>query len=73
MKRGLNVEKKAFLTKQVSAIIQCKASSEIQRPGLSYHLGEHRGTLCREGTARLGSQCQPAALFSVQVAGFGRA
>ena len=24
MKRGLNVDKKAFLTKQVSAIIQCK-------------------------------------------------
>ena len=29
--------------------------SEIQRLRLSYHLGEHRGNLCRKGTTKLGS------------------
>ena len=38
VKRGLNVENKAFLTEQVSAIIQ---SSEIQRSMVSYHISEH--------------------------------
>ncbi|RVW18414.1 Retrovirus-related Pol polyprotein from transposon 17.6 [Vitis vinifera] len=33
VKRGLNVTKKAFLTKQVSAIIQCKSPVKYKDPG----------------------------------------
>ena len=33
MKRGLNVDKKAFLTKQVSPIIQCKTPVNYEDPG----------------------------------------
>ena len=33
VKRGLNVNKKAFLTKQVSAIIQCKSRVKYKDPG----------------------------------------
>ena len=32
MKRGLNVKKKAFLTEQVSAIIQCKTPVKYKDP-----------------------------------------
>ena len=33
VKRGLNVDKKAFLTEQVSAIIQCKTPIKYKDPG----------------------------------------
>ena len=33
MKRGLNVDKKAFLNEQVSAIIQCKSPLKYKDPG----------------------------------------
>ena len=33
MKRGLNVDKKAFLTEKVSAIIQCKTPVKYKDPG----------------------------------------
>ena len=33
MKRGFNVDKKAFLTEQVSAIIQCKTPMKYKDPG----------------------------------------
>ena len=33
VKRGLNVEKKAFLIEQVSAIIQCKTLVKYKNPG----------------------------------------
>ena len=33
MKRGLNVDKKAFLTEQVSAILQCKIPVKYKDPG----------------------------------------
>ena len=33
VKRGINVDKKAFLTKQVSAIIQCKTPVKYKDPG----------------------------------------
>ena len=33
IKRGLNVNKKAFLTQQVSAIIQCKSPLKYKDPG----------------------------------------
>ena len=40
IKRGLNVNKKAFLTKQVSAILQCKSPLKYKDPGsptISHH------------------------------------
>ena len=33
VKKGLNVDKKAFLTEQVSAIIQCKTPVKYKEPG----------------------------------------
>ena len=33
IKRGLNVNKKAFLTEQVSVIIQCKSPVKYKDPG----------------------------------------
>ena len=33
MKRGLNVDKKAFLIEQVSSIIQCKTPVKYKDPG----------------------------------------
>ena len=37
MKKGLNVDQKAFLIEQVSAIIELKTSVKYKRPSLSYH------------------------------------
>ena len=54
IKRGLNIDKKAFLTEQVNAIIQCKTSVKIQRSRLSHHLGEHRRDLCGESFVGFG-------------------
>ena len=33
VKRGLNIDKKAFLTEQVSAIIKCKTPVKYKDPG----------------------------------------
>ena len=55
MKRGLNVEKKAFLTEQVSAIIQCKTSMKYKDPGcltISVNIG---GTCMEKALLDLGS------------------
>ena len=38
-------------------------SSKIQRSGLLYYLGEHWRHLCRKGTAKFGSQCQPDSMY----------
>ncbi|XP_034689080.1 uncharacterized protein LOC117916947 [Vitis riparia] len=43
MKRGLNINKKAFLTEQVSAIIQCKTPIKYKDPGyptISVNIGD---------------------------------
>ena len=44
MKRGFNVNKKAFLTDQVSAIIECKTSVKYKDPGCPTILINIRGT-----------------------------
>ena len=41
VKQNLNVQKKTFLTEQVSALIQHKISIEIQRSRLPYYLLHH--------------------------------
>ena len=54
MKRGLNVDKKAFLTKQVSDIIQCKTLVKYKDPGcptISVNIG---GTCVERALLNLG-------------------
>ena len=55
MKRGLNVDKKAFLTEQVSAIIQCKTPVKYKDPGcptISINIG---GTCVEKALLDLGA------------------
>ena len=55
MKRGLNVDKKAFLTEQVSAIIQCKTPVKYKDPGcptISLNIG---GTCVEKALLDLGA------------------
>ena len=48
MKRGLNVDKKAFLTEQVSAIIQCKTLVNYKDPGYPTILVNIGGTYVKK-------------------------
>ena len=55
MKRGLNVDKKAFLIEQVSAIIQCKNPVKYKDPGcptISVNIG---GTCVEKASLDLGA------------------
>ena len=55
VKRGLNVDKKAFLTEQVSAIIQCKTTVKYKDPGcptISVNIG---GTCVEKALVDLGA------------------
>ena len=55
MKRGLNVDEKAFLTEQVSAIIQCKTPVKYKDPGcptISVNIG---GTCVEKALLDLGA------------------
>ena len=55
MKRGLNVDKKAFMTEQVSAIIQCKTPVKYKDPGcptISMNIG---GTCVEKALLDLGA------------------
>ena len=55
MKRGLNVDKKAFLTEQVSTIIQCKTPVKYKDPGcptISVNIG---GTCVEKALLDLGA------------------
>ena len=45
VKRGLNIDKKAFLTEKVSAIIQCKTLVKYKDPGCPTISENIRGTL----------------------------
>ncbi|RVX22782.1 hypothetical protein CK203_008467 [Vitis vinifera] len=52
IKRGLNVNKKAFLTEQVSAIIQCKSPVKYKDPGcptISVMIGGNRSVKIPRG------------------------
>ena len=55
VKRGLNVDKKAFLTKQVSAIIQCKTPVKYKDPG------------CPTISVNIGGTCVEKALLDLGV------
>ena len=55
VKRGLNVDKKAFLTEQVNAIIQCKTPVKYKDPGclsISVNIG---GTCVEKALLDLGA------------------
>ena len=55
VKRGLNVDKKAFLTEQVTAIIQCKTQVKYKDPGcltISVNIG---GTCVEKALLDLGA------------------
>ena len=55
MKRGLNVDKKAFLTEKVRAIIQCKNPMKYKDPGyptISVNIG---GTCVEKALLDLGA------------------
>ena len=70
MKRGLDVDKKAFLTEQVNAIIQSKTPVKYKDPGsptISVNIG---GNCVDKALVELGGQCQPATILSVQATGF---
>ena len=53
VKRGLNVDKKAFLTEQVSAIIQCKTPVKYKDPG------------CPTISVNIGGTCEEKALLDL--------
>ena len=54
IKRGLNVTKKAFLTEQVSAIIQCKSPVKYKDPGCPTILVNIGGTCVEKALLNLG-------------------
>ena len=55
VKRGLNVDKKAFLIEQVSAIIQCKTPVKYKDPGCPTILVNIRGTCVEKPLLDLGA------------------
>ena len=59
MKRGMNVEKKAFLTEQVSAIIQCKTPVKYKDPGCPTILVNIGGTCVEKALLDLGASVNP--------------
>ena len=55
VKRGLNVDKKAFLTEQVSAIIQCKTPVKYKDPGCLTISVNIKGTCVENALLDLGA------------------
>ena len=55
MKRGLNVDKKAFMIKQVSAIFQCKTLVKYKDPGCPTISVNIRGTCVEKALLDLGA------------------
>ena len=55
VKRGLNVEKKAFLAEQVNAIIQCKTPVKYKDPGSPTISVNIRGTCVEKALLDLGA------------------
>ena len=55
VKRGLNVDKKAFLIEQVSAIIQCNTLMKYEDPGCPTISVNIRGTCVEKALLDLGA------------------
>ena len=65
VKRSFNVNKKAFLTEQVSAIIECKTPMKYKDPGcptISVNIGD---TCVEKALLVFGGKCKSTALFHV--------
>ena len=56
VKRGLNVENKAFLTEQVSSIIQCKTPVKYKDPGCPTLSVNIKGTCVEKALLDLGAR-----------------
>ena len=72
VKRGLNVNKKAFLTEQVRAIIECKTPvkyKDLGCPTISVNIG---GISVEKALLDLGASVNLFAVFHVQAIRFGR-
>ena len=70
-KRGLNVDKKAFLTEHVSAIIQCKTPVKYKDPGcpiISVNIG---GTCVEKALLDLGASVNLLPYSMYKQAGLG--
>ena len=71
VKRGLNVNKKAFLTEQVSAIIECKTLVKYKDPGcptISVNIG---GTCVEKALLDLGASVNLLPFFMYKQLGLG--
>ena len=65
VKKGLGIEKKAFLTEQVNAIIQSKTLVKYKDPGSPHNFNQHWWDLHIQSTVRFGGQCKPTSILSV--------
>ena len=71
VKRGLNVDKKAFLTEQVSSIIQCKTPMKYKDPGcptISVNIG---GTYVEKALLDLGARVNLLSYLMYKQLGLG--
>ena len=65
VKKGLGIEKKAFITEQVSAIIQSNTPVKYKDPGspiISVNIG---GTCIDKALLDFRGQCKPTAILNV--------
>ena len=69
IKKGLGINKKAFLTEQVNSIIQCKTLLKYKDPG-SPTISVNIGGTCIDKALL---ECQPTAIHNVQAVRFGGA
>ena len=72
IKKGLNVNKKAFLTEQVSAIIQCKSPVKYKDLGYPTILVMIGGKVSRESFVGLGGKCEFATILCLPAIGTWR-
>ena len=71
VKRGLNVNKKAFLTEQVSAITQCKTPVKYKDPGCPTISVNIRGTCVEKALLDLGASVNLLPYFMYKQLGLG--
>jgi hypothetical protein len=65
VKRKTNVPKKAFMTEQVNAILQCKLSLKYKDPGCPTITCMIGVSQIEKGAVRFGSKCEFVALLSL--------
>ena len=65
IKKGMHLKKKAFLTEQVSAIIQCKTPIKYKDPGCPTMLVNIGNTFVKRSTFRLRGKCESSSLLGI--------